>query len=521
MNDRVIVYDTTLRDGEQQHGINFSARDKIVIARRLDETVDFVELGFPASNGKEAEVFEEFKRHPLLHAKIVAFGSTCKKGASPYEDEGLSQLLATQAENVAIVGKSSAWHVKADLQASLHENLRMIEESCKFLIDSGRKVFFDAEHFFDGFMEDKQYALDCLAAAIDGGAGMLVLCDTNGGSLPGQIFSIVKSVQEYVYFPLSIHAHNDAGLAVANALAGVEAGATQVQVTVNGYGERCGNANLCEVIPGLRLKMHRNCVSDKALEDLTNLSRFVAEVANLSLPPSSPYVGASAFHDKAGLHASAVAKNPQSYRHINPALVGNTAGIVVSCLSGKSNVLLKAKDFGITLSDNEVGEVLKEIKHLGVLGFQFEAAEASLEMLMARHAHGYQAPFCIKRRRAESEKWDDDPPQSHARLKVKINNSTKETVDMVADGDGPVNALDNALRKALIGHFPCLESVQLVDQKTRVLDDKVGTAKTVIVLAYFSDNKNQWITMGCSTDIIEASLMALVDGLEYAILKAS
>jgi len=519
MKKSIEIYDTTLRDGAQQPGICFSAHDKLRIVEQLDSFgVDFIELGWPGSNDTDTQVFKAVKNIRLKTAKIVAFGMTCQKELKPENDRQLAALLDAGTEFITIVGKTSSWHVEKTLGITLKENLRLIRESCRFLERSGRKVFFDAEHFFDGYKTDREYATECIYAAFSAGASRIILCDTKGGSLPQEIGSIVASVKEECPSArLGIHAHNDGELAVANSLAAVSAGADQVQVTINGYGERCGNANLCSVVPGLRIKMGLPCVLDKSMPQLSSLAHFVAEVANLSFEPRQPYVGGRAFHHKAGLHASAISKQPESYNHINPELVGNTSSVVVSELSGRSNILSKAKDFGIHLSPDQAVNVLAQVKILENQGFQLDGADGFLKLLMKRQADGYRKPFQILDRDVRSKRSGETSVES-AIVKVKINNSLRALAHEVAEGDGPVNALDNALRKALEPHFPCLRKIKLSDYKVRVLPGKQGTAKAVRVLIDFSDGNKEWTMVGCSTDLIEASLQALVCGFEFAIL---
>lgn len=516
----VKVYDTTLRDGRQHPGLSLSIHDMLEITARLDRFgVHYIEGGWPGSNEKDSAFFEEAKKLKLERAKLVAFGMTCAKGKKPEDDPQLARLIAAGTRVVTIVGKSWRYQVEEILKITAEENLRLIEESCKFLMHHGLEVFFDAEHFLDGYKQDSAYSLACFRAAYSGGAAGIVLCDTNGGSLPSEVASIVSAVKNVLPIQLGIHAHNDGEMAVSNTLAAVEAGAEQVQVTINGYGERCGNANLCSVVPALKLKMGLPCVSDEDLAQLTNLARFTAEVANLSLDPHKPYVGKSAFRHKAGLHASAVARDPNSYHHVDPKLVGNEPSVAVSELSGKSNVVAKAKEFGINLSPEQVRLILAQIERLENKGFQFEDADASLKLIMMRQKEGYVKPFEVIKRDVRSSRTESELAEDSATVKVRINGSG-HIVHQVADGDGPVNALDTALRKCLSLYFPNIKEVSLVDYKVRVLPGKKGTAKAVRVLIDFSNGKDEWTTVGCSTDLIEASLQALVDGLEYSMLKA-
>jgi len=519
---RIEIYDTTLRDGAQQPGISFSLHDKLAIMERLDRIgVDYIELGWPGSNEKDDLVFKEANNISLQNAKIVAFGMTCAKGKKPEEDKSLKSLLDAKTELVTIVGKASRYQVENILGVTASENLRMIEQSCRFLIIQGCQVFFDAEHFFDGYSQDRDYALKCLEAAVTGGASRVILCDTNGGSLSWAIGSVVARVVENRRDVLiGIHAHNDGEMAVANSLAAVENGAYQVQGTINGYGERCGNANLCSVVPALRVKMGLDCFPDEGMAQLTEVARFTAEVANLPHNPLQPYVGKNAFMHKGGLHANAVLKDRNSYNHIDPEKVGNASSVVVSELSGKSNVMMKAKEFGVTLTQRQAKKVLAQVEALENHGFQLEGADASLKLIMLRTKRGYNSPFEVFYRSVGSEKFGKKSSSDSAIVKLRINNGKNDIVHHVADGNGPINALDKALRKALVPHFPNLEKTQLVDYKVRVLPGKKGTAKVVRVLIDFFDGQEEWTTVGCSTDLIEASTQALSDGLEYAILKA-
>ena len=517
---RVEIYDTTLRDGSQQPGISFSLHDKLAVAKKLGEFgVEYIELGWPGSNEKDSAVFEAAKRLEFSGAKIVAFGMTCLKGKKPEDDQQLAKLVAAQTEVVAIVGKSSRRQVEKTLGITLKENLRMIEESCRFLVDRGRLVFFDAEHFFDGYKLDSAYALECLGAAISGGASKIILCDTNGGSLPWDVGLTVTDVKRKLVAPIGVHAHNDGEMAVANSLAAVEAGAEQVQVTINGYGERCGNANLCSVVPALLAKMRLRCLCEGGMSQLAGLARYAAEVANLPLDRHQPYVGREAFFHKAGLHVNAIAKDPDSYHHIDPKLVGNLSSVVVSELSGRSNIAVKATEFGISLTPDQNRGVLNQVEILESQGFQFEGADASLHLIMVRHIDGYVRPFEIFGRDTRSQRSGKEAPIDSSVVRVGFPDG-KKIAHEVADGNGPVDALDNALRKALLPHFPHLGTVKLTDYKVRVLPGKKGTTKAVRILIDFSDGSKEWTTVGCSTDSIEASLQALSDGFEYAILNA-
>ena len=517
---RIQVFDTTLRDGSQQVGVSFSVHDKLAIVRKLDPLEIYIEGGYPGSNPKDREFFEALRQEPLKHSKLVAFGKTCSKGKSPGDDEELTRLLETQTEFVAIVGKSSRYQVEAVLRISAEENLRIIKETCSFLVGRGRQVFFDAEHFFDGFCEDAEYSLECLRAAAREGASMIVLCDTNGGSLPDRIASGVKAAKRAVATPIGIHCHDDSNLAVANSLAAVDAGATQVQVTVNGYGERCGNADMASVVANLQLKKGYRCFSEESLRGLTKLARYVAEIANLSLSHSKAFVGKNAFCDKAGLHASASARAGLSYKHIDPSAVGNTSSTAVSELAGRSNILLKVQEFGLPMSEQEILRVLTQVETLESRGFQFDVADASLFLLMLRFKEGYSAPFRVVYSDVRSQTMGDEGSVHSANVKIELNNGKHDVSYEAAEGDGPVNAFDVALRKALSLPYPYIANVILTDYKVRVLDGGKGSAKSVRILIDFSDGTAEWTTVGCAPSLTEASKVALIDGLEYAIVRA-
>ena len=515
------IFDTTLRDGGQKRGISFSRHDKLMIAKGLDLLgVDYIEGGYPGSNEEEAAFFEEALKLNLKRAKLAAFGMTCQKGKNPQEDQQLARLLNAGTQVVVIVGKTSRKQVENTLGISGEENLRIIEKTCKFLVGQGREVFFDAEHFFDGWKFDAAYSLGCLCAAKHGGASKVILCDTNGGSLPWEIEAAVISAKRLLSIPVGIHTHNDGGMAVANSLIAIKAGADQVQGTINGYGERCGNVDLCSIIPALKFKMNLDCnISNEDLVGLTNFARFTAEIANLPLNHEQPYVGPDAFVHKAGLHASAVSKDPDSYNHIKPELVGNSASVMVSKLSGRSNISMKAKEFGIALSPEQVKKVLTEVERLENMGFQFEGADGSLKLIMMHQADGYIRPFEVLAQNVSSARFENNVKKVSAVVRLLIKNSKSEIAYDVADGDGPVNALDNALRRALLSHFPYLEKTKLDDYKVRVLDGEKGTAKAVRVLIDFYDGEEGWTTVGCSTDVVEASAQALLDSFELAIFK--
>lgn len=518
MGRLVEVYDTTLRDGAQTRGISFSSRDKVRIAGILDELgVRFIEAGWPGSNPKDVEVFRRLNQMKLKNAQIAAFSMTCRKGIKPEDDPNFKALLEAKTPIVTIVGKSSKLQVERVLGISLEENLGLIKESCAFLTSQGRKVFYDAEHFFDGFKQDSAYAFQTLLAAEEGGAERIILCDTNGGTLPFEVAVICEEVFLRIKKLLGIHTHNDAGVAVANTIEAVRHGVFQVQGTINGYGERCGNADLCSVIPDLQIKMGYDCLSPKRLSRLSEVSHLIAEIANLPHNSSQPYVGTNAFSHKGGMHADAMRKWEESYQHVEPALVGGKTHIVGSELSGRANISSLADKFGVVLSTEQIREVLAQIKELENQGFYFEEAEASLELLMRKARSDYILPFEVLNFSAIVGNGSGNT-LSQVLVKIKIR---EEIVVEGEEGDGPVHALDRALRKCLLSFFPELKKVRLEDYKVRILDGKAGTASWVRVLIDFSSGQNIWTTVGASTNIIEASLKALADGLEYAILKAN
>ncbi len=520
------LYDTTLRDGAQREGISFSVMDKLRIAQKLDELgIHFIEGGWPGASPKDAEFFEKARRLNLANARLVAFGSTRRAKTRVETDANLQALIDSGVEAVTIVGKSSVLQVTQVLETTREENLAMVTDSIGYLKAKGLAVFFDAEHFFDGFKADPEYALQVLRVAAGAGADCLVLCDTNGGALPGEVIAATQAAKRAAGVSLGIHAHNDGELAVANSLAAVSAGALQVQGTINGYGERCGNANLCSIIPALKLKMGIDCVTDEQMAKLTEVAYYVSEVANLAPDAFLPYVGSSAFSHKGGLHVSGMSKWSGSYQHIDPAVVGNKPRMLVSELSGRANITLRAKELGVELSvkGKEAQELLDKVKVLESRGFQYENAEASFDLLVRRTQPGYQSPFELvdfmviveKRRRPPAVK-NAEGMLSEAVVKVKVGNEVMHTA---AEGNGPVNALDNALRKALLEFYPSLAQVKLVDYKVRILEESTGTESQVRVLIESGDGTAQWRTVGSSTNIIEASWLALADSLEYWLLK--
>jgi len=523
---RVQLYDTTLRDGAQSEGISFSVVDKLHIAKKLDELgINFIEGGYPGSNPKDAEFFKKAKGLKLNNATLVAFGSTRHPGSKTETDASILALENAGVSVLTIVGKSSELQVTQVLETTLKENLSMIADSICYLKGKGFTVFFDAEHFFDGFKSNSEYAMRTLAVAGEAGADCLILCDTNGGTLPAEIAGAVEVIGQVTSVPLGIHAHNDTELAVANSLAAVVAGATHVQGTINGYGERCGNANLCSIVPALKIKMGVDCISDEQLAELTDVSRYISEVANLAPNPYLPYVGSSAFSHKGGLHVAALSKWEESYQHIKPSLVGNRLKVVVSELSGKKNIIYKAKEIGLELPPRgkDAQQLLEKVKLLESRGFQYENAEASFELLVQRVKTDYQPPFdlvdfmvVVEKRRRPSTRRNLEEMLSEAIVKVKVSGEIMHTA---AEGNGPVNALDRALRKALLQFYPSLAQVELIDYKVRILEESVGTASQIRVLIESSDGVDEWHTVGSSTNIIEASWLALADSLEYWLLK--
>jgi 2-isopropylmalate synthase len=511
----VTLYDTTLRDGTQREGMSLSAEDKVRIVQRLDDLgVHYVEGGFPGSNPKDIEFFERAKDLKLTKAVVSAFGSTCRKDSSAEEDEGLRTLLETGCKALCIVGKSWDLHVTETLQAPLEENLRMVRDSVAYLKAAGRTVFFDAEHFFDGYKANADYATQVCVAAAEAGADGVVLCDTNGGTLPHEIVRILLELEDRVGCPLGIHAHNDAGCAVANSLVAVAAGCTHVQGTINGYGERAGNADLTSVIASLVLKMGDDCVTTDQLRLLSEVSHFVAETANLSPDPHQPYVGSSAFAHKGGLHASAVSRLAGAYEHIDPSAVGNLARVVVSELAGRASLVVKAKELGIEMAGDEAAGIIERIKELEHHGYSFETADGSLEIMLRKTKGTYERFFELESFRCIMEKREDGRVMTEATIKLHVQG---HRFIATAEGNGPVNALDKALRIAIGRFYPDLEAIELTDFKVRVLDEKKGTGAVTRVLIESTDGVKSWGTVGVSENIIEASWEALVDSVEYGL----
>jgi 2-isopropylmalate synthase len=514
---RIHTYDTTLRDGSQGEGVNFSLQDKLLITRRLDELgVDFIEGGYPLSNPKDFEYFREVRNLPLRHARVAAFGMTRRKGVAPAEDTCLKALIDSQAPVITLVGKSWELHVTDVLKTSLEENLEMIADSVAYCKGAGREVFYDAEHFFDGLRHSPQYALNTLRAAEDGGASVIILCDTNGGTLPEVIAAGVEQARRVVRGPLGIHTHNDCDLAVANTLAAVRQGATQVQGTMNGIGERCGNADLVSVLANLALKYGHDVLRADSLQRLTEVSRYVYEIANMNFRPGQPFVGTSAFAHKGGMHTHAVAKVSHSYEHIDPAQVGNERRFLVSELSGQSTILAKTTKYAVNTDKELMVKILNQVQNLEHEGYEFEAAEASFDILVKQAAGLYQPKFERLSYRVNVEVTRQGQPLTEATVKVRVGNEVTHTV---SEGDGPVNALDGALRKALLPFFPRLAEMQLVDYKVRVVNAREGTAARVRVVIESRDGGDVWGTVGVSENIIEASWLALVDSIEYKLFK--
>ncbi len=516
------IYDTTLRDGAQAEDVSFSVEDKVRIAQKLDELgVHFIEGGWPGANPRDIELFQAMREIPLRHATMVAFGSTRKANQSADVDANLHALLAAETSIITIFGKSWTLHVTEALGTSLDTNLELIRDSIAYLRTHGKRVFYDAEHFFDGFKADSGYALQTLQAAADGGAERIILCDTNGGTMPWEIESIWEPVKRVCRVPLGIHAHNDAEMAVANTLVAVRQGARQVQGTINGIGERCGNVNLCSVLANLEFKMHVRVWESGRLRQLRSVSNFVSEIANLLPNKRQPYVGDAAFAHKGGVHIHAVQKNAHTYEHVDPESVGNRQRVLISDHSGRSGMARKVESFGLPMSKDHprLPELLARLKDLEQGGYQFEGAEGSFE-LMVRESMGTHHPsFVLLGLRVSVEKRHaEESPVTEATIKVRVGEVVKQ---VVAGGDGPVNAIDNALRSALEAFYPALREVRLLDYKVRVLAGNHGTASKVRVLIESGDHQSTWGTVGVSENIIEASWQALADSIEYKLLHVS
>ncbi len=515
----VKIYDTTLRDGSQAEGISYSVMDKVRLAEELDKVgIHFIEGGWPGSNPKDREFFEKISRTKLKNSKIAAFSMTRRPNITADQDSNLLALLKSKAQVITIVGKTWDFHVTEVLKTTLDENLKMIFESIAFLVKNGFTVFYDAEHFFDAYRANRDYALKTITAAESAGAESICLCDTNGGTLTSQISTVTKELRGRVKVSLGIHCHNDSGVAIANSIAAVEAGADMVQGTINGYGERCGNADLIPIIANLQIKLKIDCLADSQLKQLTHLSHFVSEISNMRAKNEQPFVGESAFAHKGGMHINAIMKNTQTYEHLDPGLVGNRRRVLVSELGGKTGILLRAKDLNYDLSktDPQTKKILELVQALEHRGFQFEAAEASFQVLMQRALKKYKKFFELEGFKVVIEKGQNKKITSEAVIKLKVNGIKEHTA---AEGDGPVNALDNALRKALKDFYPTLAKMHLSDFKVRVLDEKAGTAARVRVLIQSQDEKDIWNTIGVHENIIEASWQALADSVEYKLLK--
>ena len=518
----VLLYDTTLRDGCQAEDVSFTLEDKLRIAAKLDELgIDYIEGGYPGSNERDADFFKRVKKLKLKKAKVASFGTTMKVGIKPSQDFNLRVLLEADTPVVTLVGKTWDLHVRDDLRISQKANLEIIADSIAYMKKRVDEVIFDAEHYFDGFRANPDYAIECIKAAQEGGADWIVLCETNGGRLPGEIREALTQVNRAVKTPLGIHCHNDGELAVANTLAGVEMGVTQVQGTINGFGERCGNMNLISVIANLQLKMGKKCVTPAQLKKLREVSQLFYELANINPNKRQAYVGDSAFAHKGGLHVSGVLKNRETYEHIDPEVVGNRQRVLVSDLSGRSNVVYKGKEYGIDLTDKNdaIKEVLRRTKELEGQGYEYQAAEASFELLIQEALGKKKKNFSLIGFRVIDEKRKEgEPPISEATIQVQVDGEMEHAAAM---GNGPVNALDQALRRALTKFYPALKQVELLDYKVRVLSSGEGTGAVVRVLIESGDGKDRWGTVGVSHDLIEASWQALVDSIDYKLYKDS
>jgi 2-isopropylmalate synthase len=518
MKPDVEIYDTTLRDGSQGEGINFSVLDKLRIAEKLDAFgVHFIEGGWPGSNPKDVEFFELSKSKKFKRAKLAAFGSTRRKDVKVQDDDQVRLLLQAETPVVTIFGKTWLLHVQEVLRTTPAENLAMIADTVRFLKDHGKYVIYDAEHCFDGFKDNPDYAIATWKAAQDAGADNVTLCDTNGGSLPNEVARITEAARAQLQCLVGTHTHDDIGLGVGNALAAIGAGATHVQGTINGYGERTGNCNLTSVIPIVALKLRKSCVPEASLASLKHLSQFVDEIANFRHSPRQPWVGSAAFSHKGGTHVNAVQKVVHSYEHIDPALVGNTRTVLISDLAGRSNIVMKAQELGIKLANDtpQLKEILARIKDLEHQGYEFEAAGGSLAVLISKILHNDRLPFEVDGYHV-SMRRDGGSSVCEATIKVRVDGGKAHTV---AEGDGPVNALDSALRAALSGFYPQVKKIRLTDYKVRILDSASGTAAKTRVLIQSSDGDHEWGTVGVSDNIVEASLRAVVDSVEYKLMK--
>ncbi len=519
--NKVIVYDSTLRDGAQAQGVSFTVEDKLKIVEALDALgVSYIEAGNPGSNPKDLDFFKRVAKLKLKHAKIIAFGSTRRIGIQAAEDKNLQSLLSANTQSVAIFGKSWDYQVTDILRTTLEQNLAMIADTIAYLRQQGKEVVFDAEHFYDGYKANAEYALATLKAAADAGAHVLCLCDTNGGTFSDEIFTITQAVVKLFDVPIGIHCHNDCDMAVANSVAAVRAGATQVQGTMNGIGERCGNANLVSIIPNLQLKLGFDCISSANMTALTHVARFVSEVANMPFNDKAPYVGSDAFSHKGGMHIDAVNKNPISYEHINPEQVGNMRHILVSEVAGRGALLSKLQEIDTTLNKDsaDTQRILARIKLLEHEGYQFESAEASVQLLVLRELGRLKPSFEFKEYQVNIHAPAINGVNSSAHIKLIVGGQEEH---MSADGDGPVNALDNAMRRALERFYPAIKTVRLIDYKVRVLNSDQATAAKVRVLIESADQNESWTTTGVSTDVVDASWRALIDAIEYKLMRDS
>ena len=517
---KIYIFDTTLRDGAQSANISFSVRDKLQIIDRFDDIgIDYVEVGFPASNPKDDELFKQLKKKKYNYSRIVSFGRTKYKNTPVQKDENLKALIDSGADAVCIFGKASSFHVEKVIETTLDNNLEMIFDSVKYLKENCPEVVYDAEHFFDGYKLDPGYAIKTLLAAQDAGSDFIVLCDTNGGCLPGEVLKILGEVDEMIKAPLGIHFHNDSGCAVANSIISVEriSGVKMVQGTINGYGERCGNADLCQIIPSLEVKLGKLCLHEGNLKHITNLSRYISEVANQTPINNQPFVGRNAFAHKAGMHVHGVSKVSEAFEHIKPETVGNTREILISELSGKKSIIIKAKEFGVNLEGDSksVNRILNLIQNLEHKGYQFEAAEGSFELIVRGVIGAKKKFFTLESFRVLNEKRMDGIMVSEATVKLIVD---KNRIIETAEGDGPVHALDCAIRKGLENFYPDLAKIKLSDFKVRVLDEKQGTAAVVRVLVESTDGVRSWGTIGVSENIIEASWQALEDSIVYGLM---
>lgn len=518
MATRIQTYDTTLRDGSQGEGVNFSLQDKLLIARKLDELgFDYIEGGYPLSNPKDEEFFQRAADTDWKHAKVTAFGMTRRRGIGAEEDTGMCALRDSKAPVITVVGKTWDLHVNEVLRVDEEENLAMIRDSVAFLVAEGREVIYDAEHCFDGLRANQEFALKTLKAAEEAGASLVCMCDTNGGRLPEEIADAVDLLRREISIPVGIHCHNDSDLAVANSLAALDRGAVQVQGTINGIGERCGNVCLLSVVANLLLKKEGyDALQPGSLEHLAEMSRYVYEIANMNFRNNQPFVGISAFAHKGGMHVHAINRIAESYEHIKPELVGNERRILVSELSGRSNIVAKATKYKIEQDGELMTSILQRVQDLESVGYQFEAAEASFDLLIKKVAGTYEPKFKRIHHRVNVESAADTPAETEATVKLTVNG---EVAHVVGDGDGPVNALDAALRKALLPVYPSLSEMHLVDYKVRVINSAEGTAARVRVVIESRDDDDVWSTVGVSENIIEASWLALVDSVEYKLFK--